>query len=135
MPALPGYVSAYIVAALACYDTPAQVAAAVKERFGLALSRQRIEAYHPERRAGARLNATWRAMFYDVRARFHAELDNIPIACQAYRLRALDRIAGVAEDMGNLQLAMQVLEQAAREASNLDQAGRQQLTRPAGICG
>lgn len=123
MAALPGHVGAYIVAALACYDTPEQVAAAVKQRYGLVLTRQRVEAWHPERRAGARLGNHWRAMFYETRARLLAELDDIAIACPAYRLRALDRIATLAEQMGNIALAAQVLEQAAREAGNLPGQG------------
>lgn len=115
MTTLPGHVCAYIVAALACYDTPEQVAAAVKVNFGLVLSRQRIEAWHPERRAGAKLGKRWSELFYETRAKLLAELDDIPIACRSYRLRVLDRVAQRAEEMGNLPLAMEVLEQAARE--------------------
>ncbi|SEO43761.1 hypothetical protein SAMN05428959_10815 [Duganella sp. CF517] len=117
MTTLPGHVCAYIVAALACYDSPEQVAAAVKVNFGLVLTRQRIEAWHPERRAGARLGARWRAMFYETRGKLLAELDDIPIACQAYRLRVLDRVAAQAEAMGNFELAARIIEQAAREAA------------------
>lgn len=109
----------HIVIELACFDSPAQVAATVKEKFGVQLSRQRIEAYHPERAAGARLSAKWRAVFYDTRARLLAELDNIPIACQAYRLRVLERVAHQAEQMGNLQLAARIIEQAAREVGDI----------------
>jgi hypothetical protein len=115
MSSLPGNVAAYIVAALACFDSPEQVAAAVKVNYGLVLTRQRIEAWHPERRAGARLGAHWREMFYETRAKLLAELDDIPIACRSYRLKVLERVAERAEAMGNLPLAMQVLEQAARE--------------------
>ena len=115
MTALPTAVILHIVIELACFDTPAQVATTVKQRFGLALSRQRIEAYHPERRAGAKLSPKWRAMFYDTRARLLAQLDDIPIACQAYRLRVLERVAAQAEGMGNLLLAARIIEQAAKE--------------------
>ena len=115
MAALQNDVKAFIVQALACFDTPAQVATTVKEKFGLVLSRQRIEAYHPERQAGARLGPKWRAVFYDTRARLLAELDDIPIACRAYRLRVLERAAAQAEGMGNLLLAARIIEQAARE--------------------
>ena len=105
----------HIVIELACFDTPAQVATTVKQRFGLAVSRQRIEAYHPERRAGAKLGVKWRAVFYDTRARLLAELDDVPIACQAYRLRVLERVAAKAESMGNLPLAARIIDQAAKE--------------------
>ena len=112
---LPGHVCAYIVAALACFDSPEQVAASVKQTFGLTLTRQRIEAWHPERRAGARLGKHWRELFYETRGKLLAELDDIPIACQAYRLRVLDRVAARAEEMGNYALALRIIEQAARE--------------------
>lgn len=115
MTALPTAVIMHIVIELACFDTPAQVASTVKEKFGLTVSRQRIEAYHPERRAGAKLGVKWRAVFYDTRARLLAELDDIPIACLAYRLRVLERVAAQAEGMGNLLLAARIIEQAARE--------------------
>lgn len=119
MTALPTAVILHIVIELACFDTPAQVAATVKEKFGLTVSRQRIEAYHPERQAGAKLSIKWRTIFYDTRARLLAELDNIPIACQAYRLRVLERAAAKAESMGNLPLAARIIEQAAIEVAKI----------------
>lgn len=125
MRALPTAVILHIVIAQACYETPAKVAASVKVEFGLVLSRQRIEAYHPERRAGARLGKHWKEIFYDTRRRLLAELDGIPIACLAYRLRVLGRLAIQAETMGNLVLATHIIEQAAREAGNI----------PGRICG
>ena len=115
MTAIPTAVIMHIVIELACFDTPAQVATTVKEKFGLTVSRQRIEAYHPERRAGAKLGVKWRAVFYDTRARLLAELDDVPIACQAHRLRVLERVAAKAESMGNLPLAARIIEQAAKE--------------------
>lgn len=119
MTALPTAVILHIVIELACFDTPARVATTVKEKFGLAVTRQRIEAYHPERKAGARLGAKWRSVFYCTRAKFLAALDDIPIACQAYRLRGLGRLATQAETMGNLLLAARIIEQAAREVGDL----------------
>lgn len=115
MTTLPGHVCAHIVTALACYESPEQVAASVKQQFGLVLTRQRIEAWHPERRAGAKLGAHWREMFYETRRKLLAEMEDIPIACRSYRLKVLQRVAEQAEAAGNLPLAMQVLAQAARE--------------------
>lgn len=112
---IPTAVAIHILQGLACFDTPEQVAASVKVKFGLVLSRQRIEAWHPERRAGARLGEHWRELFYETRAKLLTEVENIPIACRSYRLKVLQRVAEHAEAAGNLPLAMQVLEQAARE--------------------
>jgi hypothetical protein len=124
MAALPTAVKLHILTALACFESPTQVAASVKQQFGLELSRQRIEAWHPERAAGARLDATWRDIFYTTRKRLAAELEDIPIACQAYRLRQLDRMAGQAEHMGNLQLAVRLYEQAAKEVGGVYEQAR-----------
>lgn len=119
MATLPTAVKMHILTALACFDSPTQVAASVKQQFGLELSRQRIEAWHPERVAGARLDAAWREVFYATRARLAVELDDIPIAHKSYRLRQLDRMATRSEEMGNLGLAVQLIEQAAKEAGGM----------------
>lgn len=118
MRTLPTAVAIHILQGLACFDTPEQVAASVKQTFGLTLTRQRIEAWHPERRAGARLGKHWQEIFYDMRRRLLAELDTIPLACQAYRLKVLDRVAARAEEMGNYALALRIIEQAAREVAD-----------------
>ena len=54
-----------------------------------------------------------------VRASLLSELDDTPIACQAYRLRELERVAVQAEGMGNLLLAARIIEQAAREVGRI----------------
>jgi hypothetical protein len=124
MAALPTAVKLHILTALACFDTPTQVAASVKQQFGLELSRQRIEAWHPERAAGARLDVIWREVFDTTRAKLLTELNSIPIAHKSYRLRQLDRMAGQAEDMGNLPLAVRLIEQAAKEVGGVYERAR-----------
>jgi len=124
MAKLPTAVKLHILTALACFETPQQVAASVKEKFDIEVSRQCVEGHHPERRAGARLDSKWRAVFYGTRMRLRAELDGIPIACQSYRLKVLGRIALQAEDMGNLQLAMRIIEQAANEVGGMYEVRR-----------
>lgn len=47
MAALNGEVKAFIVQALACFDTPSQVAEQVKKEFGLEVSRQQVESHDP----------------------------------------------------------------------------------------
>ena len=118
MRGLPKAVRMHILTELACFATPSQVSASVKEKFGVEVSRQCVEAHHPERRAGAKLSPALCAVFYQTRAKLRAEFDDIPIACQSYRLKVLGRVAVQAEEMGNLPLAMRVLEQAAREMQN-----------------
>lgn len=108
----------FIVQALACYDTPTQVAEAVKEEFGIEVSRQQAASYDPTKVTSKALAKKWRVMFEDTRKRFREESAEIPIAQRAYRLRALERIAAKAERMRNLPLTLQVLEQAAKEVGD-----------------
>jgi hypothetical protein len=66
-------------------------------------------------------------VFDDTRARFHAKLESMPIACQAYRLHTLGRIAQQTEDMENIALVMQVMDkQRARLAACTGRAMRRQ---------
>ncbi|WP_122498929.1 DUF2280 domain-containing protein [Pseudomonas viridiflava] len=119
MAALKHEVKSFIVQALACFDTPSQVAEQVKQEFGIEISRQQCESHDPTKRAGVNLAARWVTLFHDTRKRFREDTAEIPIANRAYRLRALGRIVEKAEGMRNLALALQVLEQAAKESGDM----------------
>ncbi|KPM57856.1 hypothetical protein HB13667_29215 [Pseudomonas putida] len=119
MAALRDEVKAFVVQALACFDTPSQVVVAVKENFGLEVSRQQCEAYDPTKYVGRNLHLKWRTLFEDTRARFREETADIPIANRAFRLRALGRMAEKAENMKNMALTAQLLEQAAKECGDM----------------
>jgi len=118
MAVLRDEVKAFIVQALACFDTPSQVVSAVKEQFGIETTRQQCELYNPTKHAGRSLAAKWVTLFEDTRKRFREETADIPIANRAYRLRMLDRMASRAENVKNTALAAQLLEQAAKEVGN-----------------
>jgi hypothetical protein len=79
----------FIVQRLACYETPSQVAAAVKEEYGIEISRQRVHEYHPEHGEPAK---KWRDLFAATRAAFLSDVSRIPIAQKAYRLQELNRL-------------------------------------------
>jgi len=119
MAALKDEVKRFIVQALACFDTPTQVVQAVKETFGVEVSRQQCEQYDPTKHAGRDLGVKWKAVFEDTRKRFREETAEIPIANRAYRLRAMNRFVEKAETMKNIGLAMQILEQAAKEVGDV----------------
>ena len=119
MAALRDEVKAFVVQALACFDTPSQVVASVKERFGLDVTRQQCEAYDPTKYVGRNLHVKWQTLFHDTRKRFREETAEIPIANRAFRLRALGRFVERAETMKNIGLAMQILEQAAKEVGDI----------------
>ena len=115
MAALKNEVKGFIVQALACFDTPSQVVEQVKQEFGVEISRQLCESHDPTKRAGVNLAVKWVTLFHDTRKRFREETAEIPIANRAFRLRAMNRFVEKAETMKNIGLAMQILEQAAKE--------------------
>lgn len=119
MAALKNDVKAFIVQALACFDTPTLVSQNVKHEFNIDVTRQQVEQHDPTKRAGANLAAKWRTLFEDTRKRFREETAEIPIANRAYRLRALGRMAVKAENSKNMALTAQLLEQAAKEVGDV----------------
>ncbi|MGN8259503.1 DUF2280 domain-containing protein [Pseudomonas sp. SMSB3] len=119
MAALRSEVKAFIVQALACFDTPSQVVEAVKKEFGIELSRQTCEGHDPTKYAGRGLAQKWIDLFNDTRKRFREETAEIPIANRAFRLRGLGRMAEKAENMRNLALTAQLYEQAAKECGDM----------------
>lgn len=132
MAALSSEVKAFIVQALACFDTPSQVAEAVKREFNIDVSRQQVESHDPTKRCSKTLAKRWVEMFHDARKRFREETVDIPIANRAYRLRALGRMAEKAESMKNMALTAQLLEQAAKEVGDVYVNRRLEPEKPLG---
>lgn len=124
-------VKAFIVAQLACFDTPSTVVDAVKAEFGLTVSRQQVSAYDPGTKAAARLSEKWRGLFEATRKGFLEKAAELPIAHRSVRLRALQRMAAHAERVKNMALAAQLLEQAAKEVGDV-YTNRRQLSGPGG---
>ncbi|TXN38987.1 DUF2280 domain-containing protein [Methylobacterium sp. WL30] len=118
MATLNDEVKTFIVQQLACFDTPSGVAKAVKEEFGLEVSRQAVEAYDPGKRAAANLSDGYRQIFEATRTAFLAETATIGISHKAVRLRTLQRLAEKAERQGNMAFVASVLEQAAKECGD-----------------
>lgn len=115
MATLTEEVKLFIVQGLACYDTPSQVAEAVKEQFGLVIDRRQVENYDPDKAAGRNLARKFVAIFRETRATFLKDVSTIPIAQQSYRLRVLQRTLTKVEKQGNTAMVTTVLEQAAKE--------------------
>jgi hypothetical protein len=105
----------FIVQALACFDTPQQVADAVREEFAIEVSRMQVQAYDPTKRKGGEISKKLKAVFERTRQRFLDEIEKVPIASQTYRLRNLQRLHEKAQARGNMALAAALLEQAAKE--------------------
>lgn len=108
----------FIVQRLACFDTPSVVAQAVKDEYGIELARQHVEQYDPTKRAGRQLGKKLTELFEATRKQFIDDTSEIAISHKAVRLRRLQRMADKAELVGNIPLAAQLLEQAAKEAGD-----------------
>ena len=117
-PSLPDEVKRFIINALAAFDSPSQVSAAVKDEFGIDVARQVVEAHDPTKFAGRKLATKWREIFEASRKGFIEEATAVPIAHRSTRLRALFRMAQAAERKGNYPLAAQLHKQAAEEMGN-----------------
>ncbi|KKZ89052.1 DUF2280 domain-containing protein [Rhizobium phaseoli] len=124
---LPDEVKTYIVQALACFDSPSVVAAAVKKEFGVDVSRQLVESHDPNKKAASGLAPKWRALFQETRKTFLEDTATIAISHRAVRLRALQRMAEKAENQGNMVLASSLLKQAAEEVGG-SYTNRRELT-------
>lgn len=105
----------FAVQALACFDSPATVAAALRKEFGCDIAPQSVEAYDPTKRAGRNLAKRWVKLFEETRADFIKSAAHIGVSHRTARLRTIQRMADRAESQGNLDLAARLLEQAAKE--------------------
>lgn len=119
MAALNNEIKAFIVQSLACFDSPSQVATAVKDGFGVVVSRQHVEAHDPTRKSSKGLAKRWVTLFEDTRSGFRSEVVKEPIANRSMRLRALGRMLEEAEARGHLVMAMKLMEQAAKECGDI----------------
>jgi hypothetical protein len=113
MPVLNEEQKAYIVQALACYNTPSEVAVLVKEEYGLDIERGHVRAYNPLQTSTAQ---KWRDLFDATREAFLANQAAIGIAQQVYRLKVLDDVMHKALTRRNFPMVLQCLEQGAKDS-------------------
>lgn len=129
--ALNGEQRRFIVVRLACFETPTEVAVAVKEEFGIELDRRTVAHYSPER-AGADTGKAWRRLFDETRRTYLEDLSSVFIAQQNYRLRQLQKLFDRAKARGADKLAADYLRQAAEEVGGAFTNARA-LTGPNGV--
>lgn len=111
---------AFIVRGLATYMTPSEVVDAVKQEFdGLEVTRQQVSKYDPDKASGVNLSDKWQQLFVKHRKDFNDEINSIPIANKAYRLKLLGDMAVEAFESKNRPLAAKLLEQAAKEVGEV----------------
>ncbi|TPI54734.1 DUF2280 domain-containing protein [Mesorhizobium sp. B3-1-7] len=116
---LPEGAKALVVQRLARFESPSDVAEAVKQEFGIVIARQSIEFFDPTKHAGRNLAPKWRTLFEKTRETFIRDLTSIAVSHRTVRLRALQRMADKAEERGDGYLLLKLLEQAAREVGGM----------------
>lgn len=118
MAKLSEYQKIAIIQRLACFDTPTDVVKFVKEEFNIDISRQHVQQYDPTKHAGRQLSKKWKELFNNTREAFKQDITQISISHRSVRLAKIQRMVERAEKMGNLPLAAQLLEQAAKEVGD-----------------
>ena len=114
----------YLVQRLATYDSPSEAADALFDEFGVRIERQQANNYDaskPHARKG--MARALVALFDATRKAFVAEVESIPIALKAYRLRRLHENDTHARKSRNLPLSNATLKQAAQEMGGMFDAG------------
>lgn len=124
-------VKTFVVQSLACFDSPSVVVEAVRKEYGETIARQSVEGYDPTKKAGASLADKWKQLFEETRKAFLEDTAAIAISHRAVRLRALQRMAEKAETQGNMVLAANLMEQAAKEVGD-SYTNRRELTGKGG---
>jgi hypothetical protein len=119
---LSGEMKTFIVQNLARFETPAVVADAVKRQFGVTISRQTVQAYDPELRAGSRLSPKWRQLYAETRRAFIEETNQIGISHRAVRLRLLQAAVDTADENDDSLLLLKLLKQAKDEMDGVSRS-------------
>jgi hypothetical protein len=109
----------HIVRLLAVYQRPSDVAAEIRSEFGITITRQTVAKYNPATRSGAKLSSELREVYRQTRETFKKDLDSIAFAQRPARLQTLQRLAEKAESAGDLRLAHDCVETAAKEMGGI----------------
>ena len=125
MAALKEPVKIFIVQALACRDTPQEVAELVKQEFKISIERSQVAAYDPTKISGKNLSKKFVDLFHKTRTDFDAGLVDIPIANKHYRLKQYQK--QLERNSKNVVMSLKILEQAAKDVGG-QFTNRQEIT-------
>ncbi len=111
---------AFIVRQLACYASPTQAVEALNQCFGVVISPQATERYHPHKKKGIRLAQKWVDLFDEARQDFHDFIEkHVPSANKAVRIQRLERASNAFENAKNYYGMANMLERIAKEMGNV----------------
>ena len=107
---------AVVVQLLACYLTPTDVVKYVSEEWGTTITRQGVQRYDPMKANGQRsLAKKWVDLFVATRKAFLTKKAEHAVSHLPYRLGIIQRVVDKALKMGNYDLVLRALEQAAKD--------------------
>ena len=125
MAALKEPVKIFIVQALACRDTPQEVADQVLQEFGVKIDRKQCQLYDPTKAAGKNLSKKFIELFNRTRTDFDAGLIDIPIAQKYYRLKQYQK--HLEKNARNTVMSLNIMKQAAQDLGG-QFTNRQEIT-------
>ena len=125
MAALKEPVKIFIVQALACRDTPQEVADIVKQEYGIKIERSQVALYDPTKAAGKNLSKKFIDLFNETREKFDEGLIDIPIAQKFYRMRQYQR--HLEKNARNTVMSLNIMKQAAQDLGG-QFTNRQEIT-------
>lgn len=112
---LASNVKRFLVIQNACGSSPSEVVKAVKSVFDADVSAALVECYDPTKTAGQSLSLPLKTLFREMQREFQTMAVKAGIADQKWRIAKLHLIAQHAFDRGNHKMAMDAMEQVAKD--------------------
>ena len=125
MAALKEPVKIFIVQALACRDTPQEVAELVSQEFGIKVDRIQCSTYDPTKQRGKNLSKKFKVLFEETRKKFDEGLIDIPVAQKFYRMRQYQK--HLEKNARNTVMSLNIMKQAAQDLGG-QFTNRQEIT-------
>jgi hypothetical protein len=106
----------YIVRQLASYKTSSAIARDLKENFGIDITAQAIDHYHPDRASGATLSPRFKDLFRETRKAYLAAAAEVGTNDPLVRMHWREAMVLEAWDAGDYRMANAMLDSIAKEA-------------------
>lgn len=103
-----------IVSMLACFREPASIVTYFQSEYGLQIDHKQVGRYDPTRSYFAG-GEKWREIFEARRKTYLTNVEDVPVAHQAYRLNLLQEGVEAAKKAGDWVLVAKLSEQPAKE--------------------
>ena len=109
----------FVVKRLATYDTPTAIVRDLKALFGVEITLQAVDHYHPHKAAEKRLAPCWQELFWETRKAFIAACAEVGTMEQMVRVQLREDMVLMARDAGHYRIANELLDSIAKEAGKM----------------